>query len=332
MNEIDEEWRTRIATLYRCQYDRAEAFEKEFKTCDLEVARKVDFDSSSIILICVVKDDLLKIKKFIEHYRNLGIKHFAFVDNNSEDGTFEFLMCQEDCDIYRCSQKYSSIRRVVWLNKLISIYGGKCWYVMVDSDEFIFYKGMEHLLITDLVSIAEKNNIYRISGFLLDMYSKGKLFGLQSANDFLMEYKFFDVKGYDIHNTDYGISIIGGPRKRLFRTENELAKCPIFRLNEDDIVASAHFLLPRIKSKNNPLWLAIGHYKFLDKNDEIKMHNAVISEIYSCGSREYKAYQSGIQKENIKFFFDEDISREFTDSSIIDRLPFIHFNLEEIDE
>lgn len=323
-----EGWKNRIDTLYKYNYNRAKHFEDEFATCKLEVVKQRISMDVVVILICVVKDDLFRIKKFIEHYRKLGVNQFVFVDNNSTDGTYEYLMSQEDCDVYECKQNYSSLRRVVWINKLISIYGYNCWYVMVDSDEFILYQGMEEYSILDLIKYAESKRISRISGYLVDMYSKGTLFAIRKEEDFIKEFRFFDGRGYDIHNTNYGVSITGGPRRRVFHTDNELAKCPIFKLKKDDIVASAHFLLPRVKAKENPIWLAIGHYKFLNQNDILKINEAVKNENYACGSREYKLYQRGIQNQEAESFYMDKISLELLDSEELGKLPFISFPME----
>lgn len=325
------DWISRINTLYECNDGRAQLFESEYKACQIELIKKRTFFDSMLVLICVVKNDLIRIKSFLDHYRKLGVKQFVFVDNKSTDGTFEFLLEQSDCDVYRCNQMYSSLRRVVWLNKLISMYGCNQWYIMVDSDEFIFYQGMEKVSLVELVKYAEDNQISRISGYLIDMYSKGELFKCNGRDDFREECRFFDKEGYDIHNTPHGVSISGGPRYRMFRSENELAKCPIFRLEKNDIVASAHYILPRIKAKNNPIWLAIGHYKFLDLDDIEKINEAVTNENYALGSQEYKKYQKGIL-DGVNSFYDEKISLEYNDSTVFIKMPYITFPLGGIHE
>ena len=118
----NEKWDRRIHTLYQCNYERAKPFETEYETCDLKLIKKAKCTDDAVVLICVVKDDLVRIRKFMDHYHKLGVTHFVFVDNESTDGTYEFLLEQEDCDVYECNQTYSSLRRVVWINKLISVY------------------------------------------------------------------------------------------------------------------------------------------------------------------------------------------------------------------
>ena len=46
---------------------------------------------NSIILICVVKNELLLLEYFLTHYKTIGITHFIFIDNNSTDGSLEYI-------------------------------------------------------------------------------------------------------------------------------------------------------------------------------------------------------------------------------------------------
>ena len=94
----------------------------------------VQSDSHKPILICVLKNEVIKIQYFMEHYRKLGIENFVFLDNMSTDGTFEFLLEQEDAIVYRCEHPFVSNRKIAWINRLIAEIGLNRWYLMVDSD------------------------------------------------------------------------------------------------------------------------------------------------------------------------------------------------------
>ena len=321
----DGKWEKKFDILNEYQDPRALALKNEFYNCVFEECRIGDFDSlekNHTILICVVKDDLRRIKQFVKHYRTLKINHFVFLDNDSTDGTREFLCKQDDCDVYLCNTTYSSANRVAWLNKLIDMYGDNRWYVMVDSDEFIYYPEMEFKGINDLIAKAKQIRATRISGYLIDMYPNGELFEL-TDDDFLKQIKFFDKDSYYIHNTYVGVSIKGGPRKRVLHVNNELAKCPIFTLNANEIVASAHYLLPRIKAKYNPLWMAIGHYKFLDDIDSKKVKEAVETEKYAGGSDDYKKYMKQFAIKGKTTFYDSNKSIEFIDGNSFSCLPYL---------
>lgn len=169
--------------------DRCEELLTEFLSCQIEkvthhrrVRRK---NSYAPILFCVIRNEIYRVKVFMKHYRNLGIEAFVFLDNNSDDGTAEFLRQQEDVILYTSSQQYSSARRVAWLNRLMAIYGQNRWCLVVDSDEFVTYIGCEKYSLPDLVKRAVRNNCNRVEGFMLDMYPKGELLETNLAGTIL---------------------------------------------------------------------------------------------------------------------------------------------------
>lgn len=79
-------------------------------------------------------------------YRRLGVKGFAFLDNGSDDGTFEWLPEQEDTDLYRCFEKYRTAVEEGWINRTASYYGFDSRLILTDSDELVVYEGMETTL------------------------------------------------------------------------------------------------------------------------------------------------------------------------------------------
>ena len=77
-----------------------------FANARIEAVRKTAPCSAEnpIVVLCV-KNDLRRIQMLVEHYRSLGVEKFAFMDNGSEDGTFEWLLEQPDIDLYRIDSK-----------------------------------------------------------------------------------------------------------------------------------------------------------------------------------------------------------------------------------
>lgn len=61
------------------------------------------------IMVCCVKNDLERIKKVVEHHTKIGVKHMVFVDNESTDGTREWLQTQE-VDLYGIDEPYHAGR------------------------------------------------------------------------------------------------------------------------------------------------------------------------------------------------------------------------------
>lgn len=100
-------------------------------------------EKDSPILICVVKNEKVRMEKLFQHYRNLGIFQFAIIDNNSTDGTLELCKKQKDVNLFSVKNEYSSAKRVGWINQILSKYGKNRWYLVVDADELIDYVDSE---------------------------------------------------------------------------------------------------------------------------------------------------------------------------------------------
>ena len=71
-------------------------------------ARSPDLAPEAIVLIGCVRNEMLRVAQFLDHYRLIGVDHFAIVDNASEDGTAEWLEQQPDVSLYRTSQSFAA--------------------------------------------------------------------------------------------------------------------------------------------------------------------------------------------------------------------------------
>ena len=92
-----------------------------------------------ILLFSTLRNERVRLPFFLRYYRSLGISHFLIVDNNSDDGSREYLAAQPDVSLWttKASDKQSRFG-VDWLNWLQSKYGHGHWTLVVDPDEFLF--------------------------------------------------------------------------------------------------------------------------------------------------------------------------------------------------
>lgn len=319
-------WKKKFVNLLNSGDVRCEELLTEFLTCQMEkvtnhrVKRRNQF---SPILFCVIRNDIKKCELFLEHYRKLGIEVFIFLDNHSDDGTKEFLCEQKDAIVYNSDQQYSSARRVAWLNRLLAVYGQNRWCLIVDSDELVSYIGYEKFQISDMVKKAVENDYTRIEGFLLDMYSKNKLFQNICSDDYVYECKYFDLSSYELGISEGRPIIKGGPRKRVFRVDAILSKCPLFFFKDEDFVASAHYMIPNESVSKCPVWIALCHYKFIDQYDLSKVKEAVRLKNYAGGSVLYKKYLAGVEKHQELSFYEDNNTCEMKNSYSLKNIPFL---------
>lgn len=327
VHKIDRKlWKRKFLNMLKSNDPRTEELLYEFIKCDIrkishnKIIRKNKY---APILICVLKDEINKIESFLQHYRKIGVEVFIFLDNNSTDGTREYLCSQKDAIVYSSKQQYSSARRVAWINMLLAIYGNNKWCLVVDADELVDYIGSEKFDLSDVINQAEENNYTRIEGFLLDMYSKNGLFDEKLKGDYVTRCCFFDKASYTLGGVEKGLLIKGGPRKRIFRRNVELSKYPLFLFTEQDFYASAHYMVPFSNFKNCPVWLAIRHYKFVDDIDRQKVNSAVKTEIYSGNSADYKQYLKILEENEDICFWNKNLSVEYVDSYSLKEINFL---------
>ena len=83
---------------------------------------------------------MIRLPHFLDYYRRLGVDHFLFVDNGSDDGTAEYLAAQPDVSLWATNHSYRLARfGVDWLGWLQWRYGHGHWCLTVDADELLVY-------------------------------------------------------------------------------------------------------------------------------------------------------------------------------------------------
>ena len=276
---------------------RYDEYIKEYIQCDLRIEKKIEIPSQkdNPIVICVVKNDLMRIKLFLKYYRNLGVKQFVFLDDHSTDGTKEHLVEQDDVMVFATDKNYTTIRRQVWINKIIAILGYNRWYLILDSDELFDYARSESVDLRSFVLGLEKKGQKCVKTLLLDMFSRNSLFAdnVKNEDDIIEVCNMFCPKYRFVKNA-FDVSIKGGAREVMFKQINSKAspvvsKYPLIYMEEDDIAINSHHLLPI--NKNYPIHAStvLRHYKFLPE-DRRKYEERAAAGNFHNNSKEYITY------------------------------------------
>lgn len=317
--ELMQLWKQKFRQMIRYSSDRTFPIVEEFLSVKIDRISECETrneDRRKPILICVLKNDIEKLRLFMDHYRKRGINHFVFLDNLSTDGTFEYLLEQKDADVYRCEHSFTADRKIAWVNRLIAEYGISKWYLMVDSDEFFTYFGESRFQFDDVVQKAEEKGFKRLGVVHLDMYPREGLFETNSREDFIKTYCYFDKDTYTYAKSPRGMKIAGGPRKRVFGTDMKVSGYRMVYFEEDDVVPSAHFMIPYEKSYGTPVSLISLHYKFVNESDYEKMIEAIETGMHSDNSAEYKTYYR-VLKENPQIsLYDEQHSEMLSEENL----------------
>jgi glycosyltransferase involved in cell wall biosynthesis len=209
-----------------------------------------------ILVFSTVRNEALRLPFFLAHYRALGVGHFLIVDNDSDDGTQEYLAAQPDVSVWHSGHSYKLSRfGVDWLTLLQIRFGHGHWCLTVDADEILIYPHHDTRPMQALTEWLDAHGRQSFGTMMLDMYPKGKLDAerYEAGADPFERLCWFDGGNYvmqkkrDLHN----LWIQGGVRARKFFAERPeraptLGKTPLVKWNRRfAYVSSAHSILPR---------------------------------------------------------------------------------------
>lgn len=263
-----------------------------------------------MLLFTVLRNEKVRLPYFLRYYRDLGIDHFLIIDNDSDDGSREYLARQPDVSLWTSKASYKRARfGMDWVTHLLRRYGHGNWCLTVDVDEFLIYPFCETRPLRALTDWLDASQIRTFASMLLDMYPKGPVQDQpyrEGQNPFEIA-QWFDSGNYTIaRNWGYGnLWIQGGPRTRSFFAETPkqapaLNKIPLVKWDRAyAYVSSTHMLLPRGLNLVFDEWggeKASGcllHAKFLD-TFALKAEEEMARGEHYADSREYKAYRESL--------------------------------------
>ena len=173
------------------------------------------------MLFCTQRNEGVRLPYFLEYYRKMGIGHFFFVDNDSDDGSLDYLADQPDVSVWSTKASYKRARfGVDWLNWLQMKHAHGHWVLTVDPDEFLVFPFCDTRPLRALTDWLDASSIKSFSAMLLDMYPKGRLDEqpYQAGQNPIDIACWFDSGNYTIsRNHSFGnLWIQGGPRSRVF--------------------------------------------------------------------------------------------------------------------
>ncbi len=284
---------------------RIRAFRKR-RDLDLVQDNTAAIKRNDIFLFATMRNEKVRLPYFMDYYRSLGINHFFIVDNDSDDGSLQYLLGQEDVSIWHTSASYKRSRfGVDWLNYLQMRYAHQHWCLIVDVDEFFIYPFCDTRPIRALTDWLDASSIRTFGAMLLDMYPKGSLQEepYVAGRDPFEIASWFDSGNYMIsRNERYGnLWIQGGPRARTFFADRPerapaLNKIPLVKWHRAyAFVSSTHMPLPRGLNHVYDEWggeKASGcllHAKFLDIFVQ-KSEEELQRKQHFASSQEYEAY------------------------------------------
>lgn len=222
--------------------------------CDID--RTGQIGPSDILCFVTLRNEAVRLPYFLDHHRNLGVRHFLVVDNGSDDGSIALLQKQPDVSLWRTDASYKRARfGIDWLTHLQRKYGHGHWCLTLDVDEALIYPDWDARPLPLLTSWLSQHGIRSFGAMMLDMYPKGPLSQQTYApgEDPTKALSWFDADNYRRQRNPRFQSewIQGGVRDRVFfRARPERAptlnKVPLVQWDRSyAYVTSTHHMLPR---------------------------------------------------------------------------------------
>lgn len=249
-------------------------------------------DVSDVPLVFLCHNDRKFLPSLVSHYRRLGVTRFICVDDQSTDGSRDYLSAQPDVDLWVSPVRYKEARRgKLWREGLFARYGSGRWYLNIDADEYLVYDDCFSRPIGELIRHLETVGLKRLAAPMVDLYPGGAVNAFVfDGSDARMPWEIadhFDGSGYVVTYMKRFMSLAGGPRKRTFGAETELMKYPLmFWDDRCSFGVSIHQPTP-FEENFGPIGGALLHFKFFADYAE-KTRDAVADGQYFDGAREYQ--------------------------------------------
>jgi Glycosyl transferase family 2 len=189
-------------------------------------ARRVQREAirkASCILVACVRNELIRMPRFLDHYRRLGVQHFLIVDNESTDPLQAYLAGQDDCSSWIAHGGYKAANfGMDWCNHLLARWGVGKWCLTVDPDEFLVFPHAEARGLRSLTRYMDSIDQPSLLAPLIDAYSDKRLSEtlLHEDTDPFAVCPYFDrfnlTQRFNERNQNFWIQ--GGVRLRQFFT------------------------------------------------------------------------------------------------------------------
>ncbi len=129
-----------------------------------------------VLLVSVQRNEAARLPYFLEYYRALGVAHFLFVDNDSDDDSAVYLAAQDDVSVWWTQNSYRESRfGLDWLTWLQIRYCHTHWTLMLDADELLIYDGQDRHDLRDLTAMLDRMGRRAFGALMVEPYPKGAL-------------------------------------------------------------------------------------------------------------------------------------------------------------
>ncbi|MBE2179510.1 MAG: glycosyltransferase family 2 protein [Chthoniobacterales bacterium] len=248
----------------------------------------------AVVAIAVVRNEALRLPRFLDHYRGLGVGKFFIVENNSTDDTAQLLAGQDDVCLYQTPASFE--RKESWIDLLLRRHAGERWCVVADADELLDFPESGRLGLPGLCAYMDSRGFNALHAVLLDLYPEGFLDDVAYAagEDYFSRAWYFDppenmVKVPRVFGEGAGLDhrLAGGVRERVFGVRNCCSKFPLIRRSGGVFLHDGQHHIERARIAD--IRAVLYHFKYLQDFKPRVAEESERGEHWN-GAEEYKQY------------------------------------------
>ena len=260
--------------------------------------RDPDLVPEAIVLVACVRDEMIRINQFLDHYRRIGVDHFVIVDNASADGTAEWLEQQPDVSLYRTSQSFAEAGcGWAWVETLLERHAAGRWCLVADADELLVYPGYPDLGLRDVIAYHEANGVTAMATLMLDMYAATLCPPQEAVGSLFDLCPYYDSDGIRVacrvlldRAQD---RLMGGFRQRVLGTRVILNKIALFHNGPGVRLSLSNHAI--IGARCSDLRAVHLHFKYLADFRERVADEMARGEHWN-GASEYRSYAQALDE------------------------------------
>lgn len=254
--------------------------------------------SDGVIALIVVRNGGYFIEEFLRHYRSLGVRHFVFLDNGSDDGTDAILAHEDDVSVWKCDLPFGTFDLLMrrWL---LGTFARDRWALQVDIDEFFDFPLRGFASVDDLADYNDERGFRAVRSLMVDLFPRCDIrqAGSMSPSEMRRQHRFVDWSDIECINaqvTDRSERCYrGGIRRKIFGGGNDLfylTKHPFIRCDDPESYTHHQANVP-IADFNG----IVEHYKFAGDFAGY-VEDCVNRNAHWNDSIEYRAYASALHE------------------------------------
>lgn len=287
--------------------------------------RSVRTKEDELVVVCLVCNGAPYVRPFIEHYRSLGAKHIAFMDNGSNDDTVALASEYDDVTVLSCElpfQRYDVAMR----QYLVDRFSGAGWVLYVDSDELFDYPFSDQVPLRRMLRYLNRNGYTAVVAQMLDLFPDKPLLDFQHGEALRETHRFYDISDVEkgpyywdwassnvVDSPDIG-TYYGGVRQKAFGMsfKSYLTKHPLVKLGGG--FDAGNFFIHYVRNARVADFMGVLlHYQFAGDFGK-KVRTAAQGDThYKAALKRYRQYAKMLREKPDLRLGEAATTREFND-------------------